>query len=409
MDKKRLVLIIIFLSVCLLLGTMLYILFYKKGPLAPPPSSPTTTQKKAGELPSAGDRKLTEQQKGATTLPSTTGQRAGTTSRAEKQKLKVEQVVQNSVVSPSVDANGTVKFYNKQDGHFYRMNSKGEMELMSDQVFFNVENVVWSPKDEKSIIEYPDGSNIYYNFNEKKQVTLPKHWEAFSFQSDGVAIAAKSDGLSPENKWIVTSDPDGKNIKLIENMGENGKKVDIKWSPNQQIIGTSLTGDVRGNDRQEVLFVGLHGENFQSMVIEGRGFENSWSPTGEKMLYSVYSARSDFKPELWVVDAQPGTIGNERKLLGINTWPEKCAYASDDRTLYCGVPKNLATGAGIAPAVAEETYDEFYKIDTQTGTKTQLNVESNGPLVDKMFLGEDGKTMYFTDKHRPGIFKIATE
>lgn len=408
MDKKRLVLIIIFLLVCLTLGTLMYFVFFKKTPILSPDGKTTTSQKKAGELPSAGDRKAGETAKGSTNLPSTGGQRAGTAQKAAKPKIKVEQVVQNGVVSPSVAGDGSVKFYNKQDGHFYKMNAAGKMELMTDQVFFNVQNVVWSPKDEKSIIEYPDGSNIYYNFNEKKQVTLPKHWESFSFQTDGVSIAAKSDGLSPENKWIVTSDPDGKNIKLIEHMGENGKKVDIKWSPNQQIIGTSLTGDVLGNDRQEVLFVGLHNENFRSMVVEGRGFQSSWSPKGDKMLYSVYSARSDFKPELWVVDAQPGTIGNERKLLGVNTWPEKCAYA-DDRTLYCGVPKNLPTGAGIAPAVAEETYDEFYKIDTQTGIKTQVNVENSGPVVDKMFLGEDGKTMYFTDKQRPGIFKVQVQ
>ena len=408
MDKKRLVLIIIFLSVCLVLGTIMYIVFFKKGPVALKPSQGSTTQKKPGDLPSAGDRKIAEAQKGANGLPTTSGQRAGAPQKAVKQKIQVEQLVQNSVISPSVGADGSVKFYNKQDGHFYRLDKNGKMELMTDQVFFNVQNVTWSPKEEKSIIEYPDGSNIYYNFTDRKQVSLPKHWEEFSFQRDGASIAAKSDGLSPENKWLITSDPEGKNIKLIEPMGENGNKVQVDWSPNQQVIATTRTGDPLGADREEVLFVGLHDENFKSMVVEGRGFESSWSPQGDKMLYSVYSARSDFKPELWVVNAQPGTIGDERKLLNVNTWPQKCAY-SDDRYLYCGVPQNLPKGAGIAPAVAEDNIDDFYKIDTQTGMKTQLAVENNGQIVDKMFLGDDGKTMYFTDKRKPGIFKISTQ
>lgn len=405
MDKKRLVLIIIFLTVCLALGTLMYVVFFKKAPLALLPTTPTTTtQKKPGELPSSGDRTITTQKPTSNQLPQTGGLRPGVAPE-KKPRTPIEQVVQNSVVSPTVDADGNMKFYNKQDGRFYKMNAKGELVPMSDQVFFNVQNVTWSPKDEKSIIEYPDGSNIFYDFNEKKQVTLPKHWEEFSFQGDGTSIAAKSEGLSPENRWLVTADPDGKNIKLIEPMGENGDKVQVGWSPNKQIIATTRTGDPQGSDREEVLFVGLHDENFRSMTVEGRGFQSAWSPEGDKMIYSVYSARSDFKPELWVVNAEPGTIGNERKLLDVNTWPQKCAY-SDDRYLYCGVPKNLKTGAGIAPSVADDSPDNFYRIDTQTGAKTEITVENNGQVVDKMFLGEDGKTMYFTDKRRPGIFKV---
>lgn len=404
MDKKRLLLLIAFLIICAILGTLLYFVFFKKPAATPVKPITRVTPSEPSDLPSAGDRTITAPTTGPTTLPSTGPSRTqeGTLTRP---KIKAVQIVDNNVLSPSLSSNGDLQFYNKQDGKFYKINENGEKELLSDQVFYDVKNVVWSPKDNKSIIEYPDGSNIFYDFGSKKQVTLPKHWEEFSFDSDGTGIAAKSLGLSPENRWIVTANPEGNNIKLIEPLGNNASKVNVDWSPNHQIVGTTRTGEALAGDREEVLFVGLNQENFRSMTVEGRGFTSSWSPQGDKMLYSVYSSRSDFKPELWIVNSDPATIGGERKLLNVNTWPQKCSF-SDDRFVYCGVPQNLETGAGIAPIVAENSPDVIYRIDIQTGAKTELPMESDGHVVDKMFVGDDGKTIYFSDKRRPGIFQV---
>ncbi len=72
------------------------------------------------------------------------------------------------------------------------------------------------------------------------------------------------------------------------------------------------------------------------MVVEGRDFREKWSPTGQKMLYSVYSIRSNFKPELWIVNAEGNNIGTGRKLLNLSTWADKCTFA-DDRFVYCAV------------------------------------------------------------------------
>lgn len=405
MDKKRLVLIIIFLVVCLALGTLLYFIFFKKSVTAPPRgTTPITSPGQKGQLPTSGDREISSRPPGSTSLPSTNRPSEREQAILNRQ-LQVQQVVTENILEPSVDANGSVRFYNKQDGHFYKINSNGEMELLSNEVFYNVQDVTWSPKDTKSIIEYPDGSNIFYDFNEKKQVSLPKHWEQFSFDKDGSAIAAKSLGYSPENRWLITANPDGNNLKLIEPMGENANKVDVSWSPNQQILATSRTGEAMDQDRQEILFVGQNKENFKSMVVEGRGFKSSWSPSGDKLIYSVYSSQSDFKPQLWVVDAEPSSIGNERKLLNVNTWPEKCSFANP-QYIYCGVPEEMETGAGIAPSVSDNTPDQIYRIDVKTGNKEVVPMQSDGYVVEKMFLGDDGKTMYFTDKRKPGLFKV---
>ncbi len=406
MDKKRLLIAILFLLACLGLGYLLYRVFFAKEKTVPAATRPpittgilptakeggaiTPTGEEVGGLPTA----ITVQ---PTAKPPTTASTA----------FALKQAIDMPIVGVAKDATGAAKFYNQIDGKFYRLLPDGSLKEMTDQVFYNVEKVTWSPIKNESIIEYPDGANIYYNFDTKKQVTLPQHWEEFSFSTLGDKVAAKSLGLSPENRWLITADVDGKNISLVEPMGENADKVIVDWSPNQQIVATSLTGEPLGDDRQELLFVGLHKENFRSAIIEGRALQTSWSPSGAKLLYNVHSARSDFKPELWVVNASGDNIGTGRTLLNLNTWVDKCAFV-DDRFVYCGVPTTLDAGSGFAPSLADSTPDKIYKIDLQSGIKTELTLVENH-TIKNMFLGNNNKALYFTDKNQPGLFSLSLQ
>ncbi len=402
MDRQRILFAIIFFIVTILLGFAIYWVFFAKKDTPTPTTPGQTTQGTGSQFPTAGEgggTTATPTQSGTLPRPATVGT-GGTTGTSAPQR--VGQILTDALKSPAPDPSGGAKFYNQSDGRFYRLNTDGTAVALSDEVFFNVEKATWSPNKNEGILEYPDGSNIYYNFDTERQVTLPKHWEEFSFSPIGDKIAAKSMGLSPENRWVVTSNPDGTESTLIEPMGDNANKVTIDWSPNKQIIALSRTGEALGADRQEVLFVGLHGENFRSTVVEGRDFQSAWSPQGNRLIYSVYSARSDFKPELWIVNASGDQIGSGRKFLNLNTWSNKCAFANE-RTLYCGVPQQLDTGTGFAPALADNTPDQIIRVDLETGTRTEIETDDTY-VVDSMFVGDDGKTLYFTDKRRTGLF-----
>ncbi len=414
MDKKRLLAAGIFLVISILLGYALYRVFFA-------PKTPTTrtgltgarTTSTTGTFPSVGQGNTTgrinQPNSGLPTNGQTatgqnvTGGNNGITDGSTPQP-RVTQPVTSRVIGTDVSSQGGVQFYNAQDGRFYRLDSNGNPVPLSDQVFYNVNKVTWSPKKEETIIEYPDGSNIFYNFNTKQQVTLPKHWDEFSFSPDGGKIAAKSLSLAPENRWLLTASPDGSNIKLVEPMGENADKVIVDWSNNQQVVALSRTGEAMGSDRQQVLLVGLNKENFRGLTVEGRGLETQWSPSGGKLLHSVYNAANDFKPQLWVVNASPDNVGENRRLLDVDTWASKCAMA-DDRFVYCGVPEKLDTGSGFAPDLANSTPDRLYKIDTATGIKTEIPLD-NSHTIGSIKLDTDGKSLYFTDKNQDGLFKV---
>lgn len=401
---KRALLIAGLLIVAALIGFGLYKMFKKTEGVTTTrkPTTPTAPGQlpSAGERPAAGGIAVTP---GALPPGQTVPLPPQTLPPSYYQPKPVETVVSGNVVYPSLDKGGNMRFYNANEGKFYRVLPTGEVKELSGQVFYNVQKLTWAKNNNKAILEYPDGNKILYNFETQKQYSIPKHWEDFTFSADGRQYGAKSLGLSPENRWLVISNDDGTGAKLIAALGENEKKVKVDWSPSRQVLAFSQTGHALGAERHEVLFIGLNNENFKSTIIEGNDFRPLWSPTGKKLLYSVYSARTDYKPELWMVDSYGDNIGDNRQMLKLNTWADKCAF-SDDTTLYCAVPRSLPQGAGILPEVASGIYDEIYKIDVKTGLNTSVPLGDNYQVKD-VFYDQTKNRVMFTANNVDGIFE----
>lgn len=402
---KRILLIVLLLAVSTLIGFGLYLFFRRPAAFIPgrQTGAPTGTP---GQLPTAGQRTSTVSPGGADGGQQLPQSGSGFTS-SPPGPYRPEPVVKISeafVAYPSLGATGAMRYHNVGDGKFYRLLPDGTVRELSDQVFYGVKNVTWAKAKDKAVIEYPDGNKIVYNFEAQKQVTLPKHWEEFSFSPEANEIAAKSLALAPENRWIVVTKDDGTGTRLIEHLGNNADQVIMDWSPSRQTVAFSKTGQPQGADRREVLFVGLNQENFKSTVVEGLNFQPHWSPTGQKLLYSVDSERSDFKPELWIVDAYGDKIGANRQMLNLNTWAGKCTFA-DDTTVFCAVPRTLPTGAGMSPAIAANIPDDLYKIDLRTGLRTELPM---GGLytVNSVSFDQQKNRLLFTDNNKTGVFEV---
>ncbi len=403
--SKKVLLILALLAVSGLIAYGLYYIFTSTGKIGQPTPPPSGEVLPPGQLPGSGAGPATTtgttQGPGGELLP--TSGIIEPTGPGFYKPVSVRQVITETATHPSLNTGGDFRYYNANDGKFYRVMPNGAIQKLSDQVFFDAQKVTWAKNKNQAVIEYPDSSKIIYNFDTNKQVTLPKHWEDFSFSADGTQVAAKSIGLDPSNRWLVTVDSDGTGAKLIEPMGDNADLVTVNWSPSQQVVAFSQTGEPQGGERREVLFIGLNGENFKSAIVDGSGFEPQWSSTGKKLLYSVYSSRSDFKPELWLVDAYGDSIGDNRKLLKLNTWADKCTFSNDD-TAFCAVPRDLPTGAGMSREIAAFNYDDLYKIDLKTGLKTPIPLNDNFNITNISYSSANNKII-FTDLNRTGVFE----
>src|SRR5688572_23921165 len=306
---QRALLIVGFFLVVIAIAFGIYWVFFRV-PVAPVVTPPGTVVP-GGSFPSAG----TGGPSGATTTPPGQGglPQPGTSfvpSIPEGIPTAPRTRVLRSTPTRSVSMaqNGQIRGYNPEDGRFYRISANGESVPMSNQTFFNVDTVSWGNTTDKAIINYPDGSNILYDFSNDKQVTLPKHWEDFNFSPDDDRIVAKSVGNNEDNRFLVVSNPDGTNARPIESLGDQQNKVHSSWSPNNQVVAYSFTGEPLGLDRQQIILLGQNQENFKGLVVEGRGFIPKWAPSGQNLLYSVHASNNQYQPTLWVSGAAGDSV-----------------------------------------------------------------------------------------------------
>lgn len=414
MNWKKILAVIGFVAVTLGMGYMLYYVFFRP---APPPAAnvPPINAPSEGRLPSAGlgvpepttvPPSAVPLAPGAPILTPPTALPPQVSTIAKGGATWTATLTTRSTENVTATPDGkNLQYYDRSEGKFYRINSNGDATLLSDKTFRNVSNVNWSSDANKSILEFPDGSNVLFDFTTQKQVTLPKHWEKFDFSPDSNKIAGLSIGNDPTNRWLFVANPDGSGAELVEPLGSNADKVQVSWSPNNQIIATSRTGEAQGFDRQMVLMVGKNGENFKGLVVDGWGFDYKWSPTGSRMLYNVYNSNSDYKPVLWISDAQGDSIGSNRKNLQINTWAEKCAYP-DESTVYCAVPQTMESGTGLVPSLSDTVPDNFYRIDLRTGLRTLIATPYQGATARDVTISGDGQYLFFTDQSTGRLNRI---
>lgn len=393
LNFKKILIVILFIVIIIGVGYAIYAVFFraeKPAEVVAPPAEEVTPPPTAGLPPAAGAAKPVTPAE----IPLATG---GT--------VDIPAMETQPALGASLSQGNEVNFYNVSDGKFYKINEDGTIETLSDKVFYNVANVTWSPNFDEAILEYPDGSNILYNFKTQKQATLPKHWQEFDFSPDGKKIAAKSIGMDVENRWLTVANPDGTEAQIIEQLGDKAGLIQISWAPHGQIIAFAKNYENLALSEQEILFIGLKGENFKSITVPGMKFEGRWSPSGNKLLYSVTSQASNYLPLLWIVDADLLNIGANRRSLGVNTWAEKCVFA-DESTLYCAIPKNLPRGAGLEPDMAKNPADSIWKINLSTGQRTVVVVPSASMNITSLNLSQDQNYLYFVDKITSTVRKV---
>lgn len=413
LDWKKIGIIGLFVGAVALFGFLLYYFFIS--PLFFP--SATTNISGNGQTNATGTLPTTVTINGriynvdpATGLP--TGEvDAGTptittktepTDRAEGGLTKTATIVSGQALYPTGSADSSLIYYNPTDGRFYQANSAGKISAYSDKTFHNVSNVTWSADNNQAVIEYPDGSNIVYDFSTGKQTTLPQHWQDFSFSATG-QLAFKSMALDVENRFLAIANADGSQVKVIESIGGSENQFDVNWSPNSQMVATFTEG--KDGDRSNVYFIGQNNENYKLMVVEGRDFRSEWSPDGETIVYSVYSAANNYKPQLWISDAGASTVGNNRHSLNLETWADKCAFSSATK-LYCAVPETLSYGAGLQPESAADTPDQIYEIDLATGVKKLLAIPEGDHTISQIIVNENSNYLLFTDSGSNQVYKI---
>ena len=399
---KKILLIVGFIAIVFLMAWFLYSVFF--APAVPDTVIVPTDQQPIGGLPDIGDGTGDRQ---VVTDPNT-GLPIDTIDlpyvrTGDVTKVAVETTIDQQVAAVTKNSNGALVYYNKEDGKFYSYKS-GEITPLSDKSFYDVDSIAWSKRGDRAILEYPDGHNIFYDFTKQKQISLPKEMKDFTFDQSGERIAAKVISDFPDNNWIVTTKYDGSGVLFVEFLGEKEKDVQMDWSPAGEIVATYREGI--DFERQEVYPIGQSGGNIKSLVTDGRGFESSWSPQGDFVLYSVYNTNSAYKPTLYLADMGGDYTGSYKIDIGIHTWSDKCVFTGDSQKVYCAVPEELPELSGIFRELSDDVQDVFYEINLVTGSKRVIaapkDVNASGLQVST-----DNSTLYFVNSMTGNLEEIS--
>jgi Tol biopolymer transport system component len=411
-EKKKLLAAIGIILLTGLLGILVYKVYF-----APAPEAPTSQENLGDVTPNqlitseTRDRALGDDP----SQPNTGFDRPAletasqVTQGSEGQiNVAVKTIISNPTSAlTSGSSGGMIQFYDRLDGKFYKADEDGNKIPLSNEVFPAVQSVTWAPNKAVVAMTFPDGKKAIYDFAAKKQYSIPGHWSDINFSPDSQQMAGKTDSPDPKLRYLFTSNIDGTNALPIEPLGENGNKVIVSWSPSNQVIAFSRTAQALGGDRQGVLFIGKNGENFRQLTVEGMGFQPTWSPQGDRVLYSAHSGASDLKPTLWIDGGNDETVGAAKNYLGLDTWASKCTFLNNDEVI-CAVPdpNSLLPGIGFAPQLATNTNDTVYKVNIRSGLQTIVGKPDGNHTLDTLSVSADGSNLFMKESGTGEILKM---
>lgn len=390
-QTKRILLIIGFAGIVVLMAFLIVtVLFRAPSVSVEPEPEPGTT---AGTLPGAQTGRPT-----VISEPEEGGEGAGQlqpSQVAEGGVTFVTRLTTSQISSPNINGND-LAYYDPADGKFYTIDANGNVVALSAAAFPNAENVLISDNAQVAAIEFPDGSNVLYDFATDSQTTLPSHWEDFDFSPDSKEVVTKSVGIDPGNRALVTTTVDGSQTNVITPLGTSQDYVSVNWSPNNQIVGFSETGTVQsGFGRRQIYLIGQDGEEAGGIIVEGGNFQALWSPNGSNILYSVAYSGNGNRPSLWYTNAT-GQAGSQRKKFDVETWVNKCTFY-DASTVYCAVPRETPKESGIDHGMVT-AYDDVYAIDIDSGRTVLIAEPALDIRMTDLFVSADQSVLYFRDQ-----------
>jgi hypothetical protein len=389
--------IIGFTAACILIALALYMTFFRKT-VVTITETPSSSSDSAGNLPSAG---LGTSNTGTSSSGEETDGTIDTTlppSRIANGGATITTLLTNTTIeNPTVTKDGSIAYYDPADGKFYTIDANGNVVALSQKTFPKAENITFNIGATEAVIEYPDGSNILYNFDTAQQVTIPTHWEDFSFSDDGADLVAKSIGTDESNRALVITSADGSSTKVIAALGANDDKVTANWSPDGNVVAFSATGTSSSGTfgRQEIYLIGKDGSAVGSLYVDGTSFRAIWTTDGKHILYSVADPANGYKAALWYADGRGDRNGDSRRKMGIQTTVNKCTFATST-IAYCAVPRNMPSGGGN-PSMDIDEYDDVYKLDVSTGNARLVAIPAAATKMFNLSVSPDGSSLYYAD------------
>ncbi|MFA6973946.1 MAG: hypothetical protein WC238_04405 [Parcubacteria group bacterium] len=331
---------------------------------------------------------------------------------ADQQKaapIRVSAITDEAVLSPILDsATSKIKYYSKLTGQVYQIDLDGSnKKTLAAKTLPGLSDVAWSPDGTKTLTTFSQSglsSFFYYDYATDKGVKLKDNLDTVIWQNNN-KIFYKYYNPETGERSLNIADPDGNNWSKIANL--DYKYVSIApisrtalvsfWnSPDAAIESVFESAPILGGDKT-LLLRGIFGADYR------------WNNNSSSLLISHSNEKNGSQIQL----ATANDHGGELKNLGIPTFVSKSAWSKDNKTVYYALPASLPNDATLPNDYLDNkftTNDSFWKIDTTTGSKTNVLGANQLPsAIDatNLFLNADESILFFINKLDGRLYKIS--
>lgn len=303
------------------------------------------------------------------------------------------QVVDERLGTSSTRADTEVRFADRASGNLYRyVLGERTLERMTNRTLPGIQEAVWAKDGSRAFLRYlaTDGAG--------------ERIETYALPIDGTEGYVLESGLSS-----VVAGTSTVLTVLPSSTGSIGTRASLAGANQSTLFTTSLSSlrflaagasyaaVTRGSASLSGYAFSLPANGILTRILGPlAGLSVLPSPSGARFLYSSL-AGGGF--EMAVLEVSPANT----TALPLSTLAEKCAWAVDERALYCAVPRALT---GTLPddwyQGQVSTSDRFWKIDLDSRVASmlfdpRLLAEAD---IDAVALTLDGEedTLVFTNK-----------
>lgn len=337
----------------------------------------------------------------------------------------VKLTADQQVISPILFYNGNGVTYLDRNGQVYKSDfeysSAGSLSLVRTRNLnivnkSGIRRILWPRTGDDFIAEIvssPDtGSSSparphfsYFNFSTGVYTDLPRQVKAVEWLPSGdkiMFIWVETDAEGNEKATLNIASPHLNDYQEIAELWESDDALSL--SPdglNVALYRTRNTGGVN-----KIFSVTADGKVWKDLVKEGYNYGVLWSPDSQKLLFAKRE-REGRNYQLWFYDLYDG----ETKNLGVSGVPQKAVWASDSRTVYLAAPRG-GSAESIDPTALDAdrgalTADTFYKLDTQSGEKTEIEPPANLTLDARdLFLNPSEDKLFFKNAQDGGLYYL---
>ncbi len=323
----------------------------------------------------------------------------------------ITKISKETVIAPTLSkTQDNIWYFSKKVGNIKQIAFSGPVRktlAVSRDNIQGIRNVQWSPNKEKVL--YARGSGQYlYDLKRLEEKELKQGLDMAVWTNLGDRMVYKFYNDIANDRTLNISDLDGKNWKILANLDNTFRHMEVRFVPQSNFISYWNSPDAFAETSFNLVSL-FHG--WDKEIISGKfGADYLWSPDGNKIFSSFLTTDNANNGKMGI--AVYDNYGKQLIKMSFPTLASKCAWSNDSQYIYCAFITDIPEDATMPNDYYQKKFtvkDTFYKIDTKTGKKERIvelkDIDQEYDATN-LFLSVDEIYLFFVNRRDDYLYRI---